>query len=337
MSHELEIIDGEAQMFSAEGKVPWHGLGTVIEDDAATAADALNYSGLNWTVELKPMGQEIGVDPDTDEMVYDEVPGIFSVQRSSDLKSVGQVASRYNPLNNVDAFAFGDDILGLKDGAHWITAGSLKGGKTVWMMAKLPETIHIAGMEDEAIQPYVMVSNSHDGSRAVEASVVTERVVCHNTFTAALNGAKRTHKIRHTKNMSQRMNEAKAVINIVKTYSDELQKVGTDLLGQGFTTQEFDNFLESLVPTVDKDGSTKTGIALTKAENKQEQIKTIWANKDDLQNIKHTKWGALQAVIDFNDHHIESRGDNKAEKRMSRILLPMQKNIGHKALDLLSV
>jgi len=333
MSHDLEINEaGEAQMFSAEGVVPWHGLGKVFEQDGLTSAEALVAAGQDWTVELVPTAQLIGVDEETGENIWDETPGDWSVQRSSDLRSVGKVKGRYNPLNNVDAFAFGDDILGLAEGAHWITGGCLKEGSLVWMMAKLPTAVHIGGFEDEAIQPYIMVSNSHDGSKAVEASVVTVRVVCNNTFTAALSGAKRTHKIRHTKNMAERMAEAKTAINVVDTYSAELRKTGDLLIGQSFSNGDFDKFLETLVPTKGLDAAP-----LTKAENKQEAIKVIWANKPDLQNIKNTKWGVLQAIIDYNDHSIVSRGDNKAEKRMSRILMPMTANIGHKALDLLTV
>ena len=340
MAHELEIINGEAQMFSAEGKVPWHGLGKVIEDDAVKSAEALQLSGLDWTVEKVPMAQEIGEDDETGETVYDPIEGFYSVQRSSDLKSVGVVKGRYNPLNNIDAFQFGDDLLDDAD-AHWITAGSLKGGSLVWMMAKLPEAIYINGMEDEAIQPYIMVSNSHDGSKAVEATVTPVRVVCNNTFTAALSGAKRTFKIRHTKNMSGKINEAKRTLGITHAYMAELEALGNSLVNQSFSNAEFDAFLETLVPTVDLErelvaSEKDKSIALTKALNKQEKIKEIRANKPDLQNVKNTKWGALQAVIDFNDHHIEGRGDNKAERRMSRILMPMTANIGHKALDILT-
>jgi phage/plasmid-like protein (TIGR03299 family) len=331
MAHDLEINEaGEAQMFSAQGIVPWHGLGKVFEEEGLTSADALVAAGQDWTVELKGIGQEIGEDEDTGETVYDALDGIFSVQRSSDLRSVGVVKGRYNPLDNVDAFAFGDDVLGLS-GAHWITGGCLKGGSLVWMMAKLPEAVHIGGFEEEAIQPYLMVSNSHDGSKAIEVSAVTVRVVCNNTFTAALHGAKRTHKIRHTKNMAERMTEAKTAINVVDTYGAALRKTGDKLIGQSFSNGDFDKFLETLVPTADLDA----GVALTKATTKQEAIKSLYINKPDLQNIKGTKWGALQAVIDYNDHHIVSRGNNKDENRMSRILMPMQKNIGHIALDLL--
>ena len=332
MAHELEIIDGEAQMVSTGGVVPWHGLGTVVEDEALKAQEALELAGLDWTVEMVPVAQYIGEDEDTDEPVYDPIEGFYSVQRSSDFKSVGVVKGRYNPLNNVDAFQLGDDLLDDPE-AHWHTAGSLKGGSLVWMLAKLPEDIYIAGMEDEAISSYLLISNSHDGSKAVEATVTPIRVVCNNTFTAALKGAKRTFKIRHTKNMSGRINEAKNALGITHAYMAELEALGTDLVGQKFDTAAFDRFLETLVPTEGMDD----GIALTKATKKQEAISGLYHNKADLQNVKGTKWGALQAVIDFNDHHIDSRGDNKAEKRMSRILMPMQANIGHHALDLLTL
>lgn len=332
MAHELEIKeDGTASMFSAGGKTPWHGLGIVIEEEAVKTQKALELAGLDWEVLLQPLAQEVGTDDETGDKVYDPIGGFYSVQRSTDLRSLGVVKSRYVPLNNRDAFAFGDDLLDHSD-AHWVAAGALRGGSQVWMLAKLPECTYIAGMEDEAIQPYVMISNSHDGSRAVEAVVTPVRVVCANTWTAALRGAKRTFKIRHTKNMSGRINEAKNALGITHAYMAELEALGTDLVNQPFSNAEFDKFLESLVPTVDLEK-----LALTKAQVKQEKIKSIWTNKPDLQNVKNTRWGALQAAIDYNDHHIESRGDNKDEKRMSRILMPMQPNIGHRALDLLKV
>lgn len=330
MAHELEIKeDGTASMFSAGGQVPWHGLGIVIEDEAVQTQQALELAGLDWEVALQPLAQEVGVDDETGETVYDPIDGHFSVQRSTDLRNLGVVKSRYVPLNNRDAFAFGDDLLDHSD-AHWVTAGSLRGGSQVWMMAKLPDCIYIAGQEDEAIQPYVMISNSHDGSRAVEAVVTPVRVVCANTWTAALRGAKRTFKIRHTKSITGRINEAKNALGITHGYMAELENIGNTLIGQSITTADFDRFLESLVPTADLEKA-----ALTKAQTKQEKIKEIWSNKPDLQNIKNTRWGFVQAAIDYNDHHIKSRGENQSEKRMSRILMPMQPNLGHTALNLM--
>lgn len=345
MSHELEILEnGEASMFSAGGEVPWHGLGTVIEDEAARSAEALELAGLDWEVSKEPSYVVNGFVPGTEDddepaINWQEVPNTYHIQRDRDGDVLGTVKGRYVPLQNKEAFAFGDDLLD-DSGAHWITAGSLKGGSLVWMMAKLPEAIYIDGLEDEAIQPYIMVSNGHDGSKSVEATVTPIRVVCNNTFTAALSGAKRTFKIRHTKNMSGRINEAKRTLGITHAYMNELQALGTNLVNQKFSDAEFEKFLETLVPTEalqqELDASEKDkSIALTKALNKQEAIREVYKTTDNLQNIRGTKWGALQAVIDFNDHHIPGRGDNKAENRMSRILMPQTANIGHNALALL--
>jgi len=328
-------------IFSAQGKTPWANLGTTFEEEGLTSAQALEAAGQNWTVELKPLAQEIGEDEG--EMIYDPIDGFFSVQRSTDLKSMGVVKTRYNPLQNHEGFLLGDDILDAS-GAHWVAGGNLKGGSLVWMLAQLPECVYIAGMEDEAIQPYMMVSNSHDGSRALEVSVTPLRLICNNMFTAALKAAVRTIKIRHTKNMSGRINEAKRAVGITHAYMAELEILGTSLVNQSFSNAEFDAFLESLIPTVELEkelnaSENNKSLALTKALNKQESIKNIWANKPDLQNIKNTKWSALQSVLDYNDHHIESRGGSdieKAERRMSRILMPMTANIGHKALDILT-
>lgn len=331
MAHELEIINGEAQMFSAGGVVPWHGLGTIIEDEAVRSSEALTLSGLDWTVEKVPVAQEVGTDEDTGEVIYDPIDGFYSVQRSSDLRSVGVVGERYVPLNNVDAFQFGDDLLDQHDGAHWVTAGSLKDGKVVWMLAQLPETIKISGMEDEAIQQNILIANSHDGSTAVSASITPVRVVCNNTLTLALKGTPRTFKIRHTKNMSGRINEAKRVLGIAEAYGERIQAVGTALVNAKFSDAEFEAFLESLVPTKGKE----VGRSLTVAEDKQEVIRNIYRTAPDLQNIKGTRWGALQAVIDYNDHHIKGRGNNQGESRMNRILnMP---NITHEAFAILSV
>lgn len=320
MAHEVET------MFSAQGEVPWHNLGTVIEDEAVRSAEALELAGLDWDVSLQPIGQFMG-EGDNGEQVWDEVPGKYSVQRDTDMRSLGIVGERYEPLQNRDAFLFGDDLLD-DSGAHWVTAGALKEGSNVWMLAKLPETIYIDNQVDEAIQPFILVSNSHDGSSAVTAAVTPVRVVCNNTLTLALKGTKRAFKVRHTQKMGGRIAEAKRALGITHGYLKEIQTVGDDLIGQSFSMDEFDKMLEVLAPTVDKEGR-----GLTVMQNKQDAIKTIYTNKDDLQNIKGTKWGALQAVIDYNDHEIKGRGEDQAEKRMHRILnLP---NLGHAAFNYL--
>jgi phage/plasmid-like protein (TIGR03299 family) len=321
MAHEVET------MFSAAGEVPWHGLGNVIEDKGVKSAEALDLAGLNWDVSLEPIAQHMG-EGDDGEDVWETIDGAYSVQRDTDLRSLGIVGERYQPLQNRDAFLFGDDLLD-SSGAHWTTAGALKGGSVVWMLAELPDQVYIAGDEDEAIQPYILVSNSHDGSTAVTAAVTPVRVVCNNTLTCALKGTKRAFKVRHTKMMGGRISEAKRALGITHGYLKELKKVGDSLINEPMDAVEFDRFMEHLAPTEGKEGR-----GLTVMQKKQDEIKTIYHNTDNLQNIKGTRWGALQAVIDYNDHSIPGRGENQDEKRMHRILnLP---NITHDAFKYLT-
>ena len=50
MAHNVEIIDGKAQM-AYSGEVPWHGLGTEVPADL-TPEQMLEAAGLNWEVEI---------------------------------------------------------------------------------------------------------------------------------------------------------------------------------------------------------------------------------------------------------------------------------------------
>ena len=79
-----------------------------------------------------------------------------------------------------------DDLLGA--GVSYETAGSLQGGRKVWLLARMPHRYIIAGDE---IAPYLVVMNSHDGSSGIKVAMTPIRVVCQNTLNLALDSAKR--------------------------------------------------------------------------------------------------------------------------------------------------
>ena len=106
--------------------------------------------------------------------------------RDIDNAALGIVSDRYKVVQNEDAFRFTDDLLG--EGVSYETAGSLQGGRKVWMLAKMPHRYIIAGDE---IAPYLVVMNSHDGSSGIKVAMTPIRVVCQNTLNLALNSAKR--------------------------------------------------------------------------------------------------------------------------------------------------
>ena len=127
---------------------PWHGLGVCVEN-ALNSAEALKASGLNWNVVQQPIMTEDSVP----------IPGYKANIRDTDNRVLGVVSDRYRVVQNSEAFAFTDALLG--EGVKYETAGSMQDGKKIWLLAKLPDKYIIEG---EQIEPYLVFSSSHDGS-----------------------------------------------------------------------------------------------------------------------------------------------------------------------------
>ena len=108
---------------------------------------------------------------------------------------MGVVTDRYRTIQNHDAFAFTDSLLG--EGVTYETAGSLQNGRRVWVLAKLPQRYIISGDE---ITPYLVFMNAHDGTGAIKAAMTPIRVVCMNTLNLALSTAKRSWSTNHVGN-----------------------------------------------------------------------------------------------------------------------------------------
>ena len=147
-------------------ETPWHGLGTRVIT-APTSKDALGLAGLDWQVVQEPIYTE------TEELIE----GYKANVRDSDRRVLGVVTDRYKVIQNEDAFAFTDALLG--EGVRYETAGSLQGGKKVWLLAHMPHEYIISG---ERISPYLVFSNTHDGSGAIKVALTPIRVVCNNTL-----------------------------------------------------------------------------------------------------------------------------------------------------------
>ena len=160
---------------------------------------------------------------------------------------MGIVSDRYKIVQNQDAFQFTDDLLG--EGVTYETAGSLQGGRKVWMLAKMPHRYIISGDE---IEPYLVVMNSHDGSSGIKVAMTPIRVVCQNTLNLALGSAKRIWTTKHTENVMSRVYEARETLMLAETYMSELGK-GIDTLSKiKLSDKKVIDFMQEFFP-VDTD------------------------------------------------------------------------------------
>jgi phage/plasmid-like protein (TIGR03299 family) len=230
MGHGLTSMDS---MYSVR-KPPWHHLGVVLDDYPRSIDDALDKAGLGWGVRTAPVMIERR-PAWTDDFGRERPSELERAQsykatlRSDTGDLLGIVGSDYEPLNNRDAFRFLDELIGSE--LHFETAGSLWGGRRVWVLARLPEWADVGG--DQA-GTYVYVANAHDGSMAVTAAVTPVRIVCANTLGYALRraegiDAERTFRLRHTGGLHTRLHEARRVMQITVDYTEQFKRLADRL------------------------------------------------------------------------------------------------------------
>ena len=171
MSHEVEIVNGVAQMAYA-GDVPWHGLGTKVASDLAPS-QIMQQAGLDWSVEKETMTTASGT----------VIEGKKALVRSSDNKVLDVVGDNWNPVQNSEAFEFFSEYC-LAGDMEMHTAGSLKGGQMVWALAKVKESFDILG--GDQVDSYLLFSNPHKYGKAIDVRFTPIRVVCNNTLSMSL-------------------------------------------------------------------------------------------------------------------------------------------------------
>ena len=263
-------------------ETPWHGLGTRVKE-APSSKDALVYAGLDWKVIQEP------VYTDSQELIE----GYKANVRDSDRRVLGVVTDRYKVIQNEEAFAFTDALLG--EGVRYETAGSLQGGKKVWMLARMPHEYIITG---ERISPYLLFSNTHDGSGAIKVALTPIRVVCNNTLNLALSTAKRSWSMIHTGDIQGKLQEAKDTLLLADRYMDSLGKEFENLRMKSMTDKQVMEYIEVLLP-VEEDGTMKQKRNI---EHLREDLKMRYFDAPDLQDVGKNAYRFINAVSDFATH-----------------------------------
>ena len=268
-------------MYSTREK-PWHGLGTVVRE-APTSENAQRLAGLDWNV--------------VQEAIYtpfrEKIEGFKANVRDTDRKVLGVVSDRYKVVQNVEAFSFTDELLG--HGVRYETAGSLSGGRRVGLLARLPREYIIAG---ERISPYMVFSNTHDGSGSVKVAVTPVRVVCNNTLNLALETAQRSFSMVHTGNISDKITEARDTLFKAESYMDRLGAEFEQLHQQKVTDAEVQKYIELLIPME----SNATRTQEKNVNRLREDLATRYYDAPDLQKVGKNAYRFINAVSDFATH-----------------------------------
>ena len=284
MSHEVEslmyVSNEENGRF-----VPWHGLGTPVQS-ALTSAEALKVAGLDWKVEARPVFTDKGI----------KIPGYVANTRDSDNSVLGIVSDKYRIVQNVDAFAFTDSLIG--DDCRYETAGSLRNGKSTFMLARLPQKKILGDDFDN----YICFTNTHDGTGAVKVCSTNVRVVCNNTLNLALNTAKRSWTCKHMGRIEDKLQEAQRALQLAEEYTEQLSIYAERAANITIDEAKTYEVLKQLFPISD-DASDRM------KKNNQDAINDFrnCLVAVDLSPFYGTLWGLVNAASDFAYHRTPTR------------------------------
>lgn len=268
-------------------EVPWHGLGTQVEE-APTSKDALRLAGLDWEVLQNPVFTESGF----------EIPNYKANVRSSDKSVLGIVTDRYKVVQNHEAFAFTDSLIDTGE-VFYETAGSLRNGKTIWLLARLPEK-NILG---DKFDPYLCFTNSHDGTGAVKVCATPVRIVCNNTLNMALSQATRCWSTKHIGDISSKLEEAKYTLKLANKYMEKLDEEADKLANQKISEDEIHKILDEMFPINETKDSDRKKNNVETAKNEI----MICYMAPDIAKFIGTKYGFLNAVSDWCGHSTPAR------------------------------
>lgn len=282
-------------------EVPWHGLGTNV-GEALSSNEALTAAGLDWNVMQKEL-QTI------DNIL---IPNARANVRETDNKVLGIVSDRYKILQNLEAFNFTDELLG--GDILYETAGSLQGGRKVWLLARLSNEYKF---QDDEIVPYLVLFNSHDGSAPVRVAMTPVRVVCQNTLNLALRTAKRSWSVRHTSNIQNTILEARETLGLAQNYMKQLEKEMLSFHHIKIDGNKLHKLVNILIPKPPNASSIKSN----NIDKIREDIRTRYYEAPDLSNMEQTGYRFLNAISDHETHFTPFRStDSYRENLFLRIM-----------------
>ena len=284
----ITTTDGMAYV----GRRPWHGLGTYVEGQAMTAAQAIEAAGLDWEVVTRPIWE--GGDGTPLRLIENK----RAIVRQDTDEVFGVFSDGFTPAQNLTCFDLIDSVVGSGD-ATFHTVGSLFGGRRIWMLCKLQGDYRLDN--GEKLESFILLDNSHDGTAALRMRLTSVRVVCSNTLGAATS-SRAAFAARHTSGIMGRVSEARDLLGLNVAYMERLIEDANRIAEQAWSHAEMKSMTYDLLD-LDPD----------RAIDRQHGLKAPAANKMlDLfylgeGNKGETKWDALNAVTEYLDYSAGSR------------------------------
>lgn len=313
-----------------ERRAPWTLLGRDVTGEK-TARSAIERAGLDWTVRSERIVTESGIP----------VGGRRNraIVREDRNVVLGVVGNRYQPIDNRTCFDFMDSVTGRPGGVEYETAGAIGDGQRIWLLARVDGLIRVANRD--AVEKYLLLHNTHDGTGALRALFTGVRVVCVNTLNQALReGEGEGLTIRHSGDIMVKVNEAQRVLGLANTYFDDLAG-RFDLMSRVRLTSDRRNayFKRVFAPRTSGDDADAESAKWPGTLDILQGLAEAGRGQAEFPQIRGTVWAAYNAVTEYTDYHTPGKSvgldpQQRASTRLDQIWFGPHSRRKSLALDL---
>ncbi|WP_417746696.1 DUF932 domain-containing protein [Rosistilla oblonga] len=318
MAAEISVVNGRKELATAL-KPAWHDpTSDYVLDHVPDSATMINAAHLDWEVQPQPIYNADGRI----------IEGHSTTVRMDTGAHLGVVSDKYRVVQNAEGFRFLDNLL--KDGVlRFESAGALRGGRSVWALARMPSVDTIA--EGDTVRRYCLWLNSHDGTGAIYAIPTSVRCVCANTIAVAIQGQR---GIRHTGRINAKLQQAHDLLSQADRQFTDFRDNGRLLATRRYSRDDARQYINTLLPVPEE-----VGRSLSIRERKVGEIrKTLVNERQTIPSIKGSWWSLYNAVSEAVDHGRfygwRGQGRQRAENRMTSVLMGAAADFKQEAFDL---
>lgn len=281
----------------------WHGEGFVLADYPGRE-EAMRLAGHDWDVAERPVAI-LRRDPLAGTLKWQQASGYVEHFRSDNGTTLRIGSDSFERIQNSVPYDVAELLLG--EGFKYDTGGTMDEGRQNYLTLLLDEPVVISG-DNSITLPYAGLSWAHDGSMSFSVRSTSVRQVCQNTVSASEAEGKKlgtNFVFRHTKNVHERIAEAKKVISGVRENLDVYVQAMEELAAIAVTPTQRDLYVSTIIG--DRDGIVSKSATVSERvknniEGERAKINALFFGKTIPEAHGLTGYGLHLAGVEYFDH-----------------------------------
>lgn len=247
------------------------------------------------------------------------VTGFDLVVRDDDGYALGIKPTTRSLVTNEEMYELADAIMSGEGGrVLYETGGSLKGGRKVWLLLRFEEPFTVKGRKGTETIAYFALQNANDGSAAFRGQGTNVTIVCDNTsHMADLDAEQRGTEFAfsHTKNIADRIAEAKEALAGWKTSVEAYQRIAEHMIDVPITPEQRTTFIHEFIP-MPQENLISERVRQNVIDGRLKMFDIF--DSATQETIKDTTWGLVQGAIEYSQWYRKAK---TPESRFQRAYL----------------